>query len=547
MSMFKKFVKTFLVASTVLSIATGTVSTAQAQESTVPSPETTLSIMTIGELATLDSAVYNDTPSSDMIGQIFEGLYRVSTGTEVELGQAESVEVSEDGLTYTFKLREGLVWSNGEPLTANDFVYSYQRLVDPAGLNSSSSVEIFKNAAAIRNGEMELSELGVKALDDLTLEITLEYPAPYLPKLLTGSRFMPVSQKFVEEKGEAYGTSADNVVTNGPFTLADWSGTELEWNLYKNVDYWDKDNVKLENVLVSVVKETGTRADLYDAGEIDYAILSDAFVAEYDGAEDFHTVPRATLGYIMFNDTREATANAALRRAISQAFDKELYAESVIQDGSSAANGFVPKDFDVNAEGVDYREEAGELLPYDVEKAQADWELAKSELGVEELSLELLVSDVDLSGRTAEYLQAQIQENLPGLTITIRSVPLQNRLEIQRNREYDFYYGTWAPDYQDAMNFIEQLTTDGGINFAEYSNEEVDKLVQQARTEFANDPVKRREALIAAEKIIVEQDAVTTALYQVATSFLLRTDVENFEIMPFGRTINLRTTYRTGE
>ncbi|MBF6625525.1 peptide ABC transporter substrate-binding protein [Aerococcaceae bacterium zg-BR9] len=545
--MLKKIAKSFLAASAVLSLAVGTVTTRVQAVELDPSVEQKLKIMTIGELATLDSAVYNDTPSSDMIGQVFEGLYRVSTGTEVELGQAESVDISEDGLVYTFKLREGLKWSNGEPVTAADFEYSYQRLVDPNGLNSSSSVEIFKNAAAIRKGEKELSELGVKALDDLTLEITLEYPAPYLPKLLTGSRFMPVSKAFVEEKGEAYGTSVDNIVTNGPFTISNWSGTELEWTLAKNKQYWDVENVYLDEVLVSVVKETGTAADLYDAGELDYAILSDQFVSQYQGAEDFNTIPRATLGYIMFNDTREATRNAALRRAISQAFDKELYATSVIQDGSKAANGFVPTGFDVNEKGSDYRDEAGQILPYNLEKAKADWEQAKKELGVEKLSLELLVSDVDLSGRTAEYLQAQIQENLPGLTLTIRSVPLQNRLEFQRKREYDFYYGTWAPDYQDAMNFVEQLQTDGGINFAEYSNEKVDKLINQARNEYANDPAKRREALIAAEKIMVEEDAVVSALYQVSTSFLLSQDVKNFEIMPFGRTINLRTTYRTGE
>ena len=546
--MFKKFAKSFLSAAAALTLATGSLPVTLAEEAQIDlSVEQTLSIMTIGELATLDSALYNDTPSSDMIGQIFEGLYRVSTGTEVELGQAENVEVSEDGLTYTFTLRDGLVWSNGEPVTAEDYVFTYQRLVDPNGQNTTSSVEIFKNAASIRNGEMELDELGVKALDDKTLEITLEYPAPYLPKLLTGSRFMPVSKNIVEEKGDAYGTSAENIVTNGPFTLTGWTGTELEWTLNKNENYWDAENVHLTDVLVSVVKETGTGADLYDAGEIDYAILSDAFVGQYEGAEDFNTVPRATLGYIMFNDTKKPTNNAALRRAVSQAFDKELYAESVIQDGSTPANGFVPTGFDVDEEGADYREAAGDILTYNVEQAQKDWEQAKEELGVEELSLELLVSDVDLSGRTAEYLQAQIQENLPGLTITIRSVPLQNRLEIQRSLDYDFYYGTWAPDYQDALNFVEQLTTDGGINFAKYSNEEVDKLVDQTRHELANDPVARREALMQAEKIFVEEDAITSALYQVSTSYLLSPDVKNFEIMPFGRTINLRTTYRAAE
>ncbi|MGO4937309.1 peptide ABC transporter substrate-binding protein [Fundicoccus sp. Sow4_H7] len=540
----KKFIVSLLTIVLMLnSLSLSTIATAQETPEINPSVEQTLNIMTIGELATLDSAVYNDTPSSDMIGQVFEGLFRIVDGTEVELGQAENYEVSEDGLVYTFTLRDGLVWSDGNPITANDYVYSYQRLVDPNGLASAQSVEIFKNAAAIRNGEMELEEVGVVALDDTTLEITLEYPAPYLPKLLTGSRFMPVQQAKVEELGDSYGTSTENIAMNGPFLIEGWSGTELEWTLVKNPNYWDAENVYLENVRVSVVKETGTGADLFDAGELDYAILSDQFVQQYEGSEVFHSQPKATIGHLMFNVTRETTGNAALRRAIAQAFDKELYATSVIRDGSTPLNGFVPADFDVNEDGVDFREEAGEVLPYNVEAAQADWEQAKEELGMDTIEIELLVSDVDLSGRTAEYLQAQLMENLPGLTITIRQVPLNNRLEFQRALDYDFFYGTWAPDYQDAINFMEQLITDGGINFADYSNEEVDNLVNQARNEYATDSVKRREALIEAERIAIGEDAVAPVVYQAATAYLLNPSVQNLQILPFSRTLNLRTTY----
>lgn len=540
----KKFIVSLLTIVLMLnSLSLSTIAIAQETPEINPGVEQTLNIMTIGELATLDSAVYNDTPSSDMIGQVFEGLFRIVDGTEVELGQAENYEVSEDGLVYTFTLRDGLVWSDGNPITANDYVYSYQRLVDPNGLASAQSVEIFKNAAAIRNGDMELEEVGVVALDDTTLEITLEYPAPYLPKLLTGSRFMPVQQAKVEELGDSYGTSTENIAMNGPFLIEGWSGTELEWTLVKNPNYWDAENVYLENVRVSVVKETGTGADLFDAGELDYAILSDQFVQQYEGSEVFHSQPKATIGHLMFNVTRETTGNAALRRAIAQAFDKELYATSVIRDGSTPLNGFVPADFDVNEDGVDFREEAGEVLPYNVEAAQADWEQAKEELGMDTIELELLVSDVDLSGRTAEYLQAQLMENLPGLTITIRQVPLNNRLEFQRALDYDFFYGTWAPDYQDAINFMEQLITDGGINFADYSNEEVDNLVNQARNEYATDSVKRREALIEAERIAIGEDAVAPVVYQAATAYLLNPSVQNLQILPFSRTLNLRTTY----
>ena len=541
----KALKRSALVATLLASFVAGPVTSFAQPAGVDASVEQKLSIATQGELATLDSALYNDVPSSDMIGQVFEGLYRVKNGTEVEFGQAESVKVSDDGLTYTFTLRDGLKWSDGSPVTATDFEYSYQRLADPKSGASVQSVDVFKNAAAVRKGEKEVSELGVKALDDKTLEVTLEYPAPYLPKLLSGSRYMPVSKAVHSAKGDKYGTSADNVVTNGPFTIQDWNGTNLEWKLVKNDNYWDAANVYLKDVQVQVIKENSTGADLFDAGQLDYTTLTDQFVQEYTGADDFHTASKATIGYLSFNTQREATANADLRRAIAQAFDKQVYADSVIQDGSKVLNNQVPKDFDVNEAGEDYQTAAGPMLEYNLEAAQADWAKAKAALGKDTIELQLLTSDVGLSKRTAEFLQAQLEANLPGLKLTISSVPLKNRLEFQRQSDFDIFYGTWAPDYQDALNFIEQYKTGGGINFAKYSNAEYDKLVEQARNEYAKDPAKRRQALIQAEVIGIKQDAVAAPIYQSATSYLLKARVKNFEVMPFGRTINLRPVYVT--
>ncbi len=541
----KALKRSALVATLLASFVAGPVTSFAQPAGVDASVEQKLSIATQGELATLDSALYNDVPSSDMIGQVFEGLYRVKNGTEVEFGQAESVKVSDDGLTYTFTLRDGLKWSDGSPVTAADFEYSYQRLADPKSGASVQSVDVFKNAAAVRKGEKEVSELGVKALDDKTLEVTLEYPAPYLPKLLSGSRYMPVSKAVHSAKGDKYGTSADNVVTNGPFTIQDWNGTNLEWKLVKNDNYWDAANVYLKDVQVQVIKENSTGADLFDAGQLDYTTLTDQFVQEYTGADDFHTASKATIGYLSFNTQREATANADLRRAIAQAFDKQVYADSVIQDGSKVLNNQVPKDFDVNEAGEDYQTAAGPMLEYNLEAAQADWAKAKAALGKDTIELQLLTSDVGLSKRTAEFLQAQLEANLPGLKLTISSVPLKNRLEFQRQSDFDIFYGTWAPDYQDALNFIEQYKTGGGINFAKYSNAEYDKLVEQARNEYANDPAKRRQALIQAETIGIKQDAVAAPIYQSSTSYLLKARVQNFEVMPFGRTINLRPVYVT--
>lgn len=210
-------------------------------------------------------------------------------------------------------------------------------------------------------------------------------------------------------------------------------------------------------------------------------------------------------------------------------------------------NGQVPREFAFNEAGEDYRDVAGDLLVYDVDAAQKDWNTAKEELGFDTIELELLVSDVELSGRTAEFLQAQLQENLPGLSITIRSVPLKNRLEIQGDLQFDIYYGTWTPSFQDASIFVDQYTTSGGINFGEYSNESYDQLVASAKYDFANDLDGRWETLIEAEKLGIGQEAAAAPIYQSANTFLLAPEVKGLKVLPFGRSLDLREVYIANE
>lgn len=499
-----------------------------------------LTITTFGELTTLDSADYDDVPSSDMLGQIFEGLYRVAKDNKVELGMAaEEPTVSADGLVYTFKLRDAK-WSDGTPVTAGDFVYTYRKLVDPKEGHVAQSADVFKNAKKIRSGELSTEELGVKAIDDKTLEITLENPAPYLPKLLTGSRFLPQSEKVAKEKGEGYGSSADSIVTNGPFKLEGWTGSELSWKLVKNDGYWDAANVQLQNVTVNVSKEVATSVQLFDANQVQYTTISEQFVDQYKNQPTYHSIPKATMGYMSFNVERKITGNKHFRRAIAMAYDKAALVNNVLKDGSIVSNGLVPKGFAENPEtGKDYVEDRGDLLSYNVEEAQKELAQAKQELGMDTIEVTLLTSDAGSAKVVGEYLQAQIQKNLPGVTVNIKSVPLKNRLELQRADDFDFFYGTWAPDFQDPVNFLEQYVTGGGINFANYSNEVYDKAVDEVKTTYATQPVERYKQMIEAEKILMD-DAVVAPIYQASQSYLLAENVEGFEVLPFGRTINLR-------
>jgi len=504
------------------------------------SNQQSLTITTFGELATLDSADYDDVPSSDMLGQIFEGLYRVAKDNKVELGMAaEEPTVSADGLVYTFKLRDAK-WSDGTPVTAGDFVYTYRKLVDPKEGHVAQSADVFKNAKKIRSGELSTEELGVKAIDDKTLEITLENPAPYLPKLLTGSRFLPQSEKVAKEKGDGYGSSADSIVTNGPFKLEGWTGSELSWKLVKNEGYWDAANVQLQNVTVNVSKEVATSVQLFDGKQVQYTTISEQFVDQYKGQPTYHSIPKATMGYMSFNVERKITGNKHFRRAIAMAYDKAALVNNVLKDGSIVSNGLVPKGFAENPEtGKDYVEDRGDLLSYNVEEAQKELAQAKQELGMDTIEVTLLTSDAGSAKVVGEYLQAQIQKNLPGVTLNIKSVPLKNRLELQRADDFDFFFGTWAPDYQDPVNFLEQYVTGGGINFANYSSEAYDKAVAEVKTTYATKPEERYKQMIAAEKIVMD-DVAIAPIYQASQSYLLAENVDGFEVLPFGRTINLR-------
>ena len=498
-----------------------------------------------GELSTLDSAHYTDVYSSDMIGQVVEGLYRVDKNGDPELAlAAEKPTVSEDGIVYTFKLRKAK-WTNGDPVKAGDFVYSFKNVVDPSyGSSSSNQMDIFKNGRNIREGKATLDEFGVKAIDDETLELTLEYPIPYLSQVLIGTPFMPKNEAFAKEKGQDYGTSAENFVGNGPFVLTGWDGTQESWKLKKNNDYWDSKNVRLDTINVQVIKEIGTGTNLFEAGDLDYTALADTYALEYKDAPEAHFIPKATVGYLSPNQKREVTGNVNVRKAFLQAIDKETFAKEILGDGSTALNGFVPKDFAKNPETKeDFRKENGDLLPYDIKAAQKSWETAKKELGKEEIKLELLSADSAIAKKTIEYVQGQLQQNLPGLTISLKSVPLQNRLDFQTAGEFDLVFGTWTPDYADPINFLEFYDSKSGLNTAGYSNLEYDRGLNEARITLANEPEKRWNELLSLEKMLVEKDAAVLPLFQGAIGYLKSDHLKDLQVFPFGRTVSYRLAY----
>lgn len=490
-----------------------------------------------GELASLDSISSTDSPSQNTISNVMEGLYRPADNGSNELGvAAEEPTVSEDGLTYTFTIRDDADWSNGDPVTAQDFVYTYQKTVTPETIGGNANkFYVIENAEAIANGEAEPDTLGVKAIDDKTLEFTLASPTTYFTDLLATPYYLPVNHNLATELGSDYGTSAENAVYNGPFEVSDWNSTEIEWTLTKNDEYWDADNVDLDQIDWVMSKENSTNVNLFEGGELQYTEITTPYVQEYQDTDVLHIEPKGMIGYMEFNSQSSPTNNVHFRRAISQAYDKEAFVDAILDDGSQAAGGWIPSEFGSDPEsGIDFREENGDLMTFDLEAAQEEWALALEELGTDTVEIELLTSDTNTSKATSEYLQAQLQTNLPGLTVTVRNVPLKSRQAITGTGEFDIVYGTYNPSYADPTAFLDYFVTGSSLSSGDFSDATYDELMTEGKTTNALDPAARWDNFLAAEKYLVEDAAAVSPIYQGAFANLIDPALENVINQPNG-------------
>jgi oligopeptide transport system substrate-binding protein len=494
--------------------------------------EQVFNVVVSQEMPSADLSLATDTISFSALNNVYEGLYRLDAdSTPQPAGAAEAAEVSEDGLTYKIKLREDAKWSNGDPVTAADYVYGWQRTVKPE--TASEYAYLFspvKNADAITAGDTDPSELGIKAVGDYELEITLEKATPYFDYLLAFPSFFPQNQKVVEENGDQYASTSDNAVYNGPFVLTgfDGPGTDTEWAYEKNDQYWDKDTVKLQTINVSVVKESSTALNLFQDGQADDVILTGELAQQMANDEAFVSQPEATTSYLELNQRDEDSPfrNENLRKAISYAIDRDALVTSILGDGSIASSGLVPEGMTFSpGDHTDFTEAAGSVISYDQEKAKEYWEKAKEELGIDSLEFDILASDTDSTKKIIEYLQDTIEKTLDGVKVTLSPVPFSVRLDRSNAGDFDTVMGGWGADYADAISFTDLFTTGNSYNRGQWSSEEYDAAVKAAGTTNANDPDKRWEDLVNAEKIIMNEQGVIP-VYQKAEAHLRATKVK---------------------
>ncbi len=487
--------------------------------------EQVFNLAVLQEMPTADLSIATDTISFTALNNVYEGLYRLDAENKPQpASAAEMAEVSEDGLTYKIKLREDAKWSNGDPVTAADFVYAWQRTVDPdTGSQYAYLYEVVANATEIINGKKPVKDLGIKAVSDYELEINLAVATPYFDYLLAFPSFFPQHEATVEEFGDKYAQTSDNAVYNGPFTLADFDGpgVDTEWTYEKNPEYWDAANIKLDAVNVSVVKESSTGLNLYQDGQLDDVILTGELAQQNSDDPDFVTLKESRTSYIEMNQ-READSpfnNENLRKALSYAIDREALVKQVLGDGSEASTGLIPQNMSFNPEsGKDFVEETTNNVEFDADKAKEHWEKAKEELKIDSLSFDLLSDDTDSVKKVAEYVQGVWKETL-GLDVKMTNVPFSVRLDRSNAGDFDVVLGGWGADYADPSSFTDLFVTDNAYNRGRWSNADYDKAVSDAAKTYATDPAKRWQALLDAENTLIEHMG-SIPVYQRAEAHL---------------------------
>ena len=332
----------------------------------------------------LDNSKTTDTVSFSVLNNVMEGLYRLDKNNEPVEGMAESVDISKDKKTYTFKLRDAK-WSDGEPVKAQDFEYSWKRALDPK-TKSEYAYMLYpiKGAEAYNSKKGKADDVGVKALDDKTLEVKLEQPIPYFLGLTAFATFNPLRQDIVEEHGEKYATEPDKMVYNGPFVLSEWNHNK-DFQYKKNDNYWDKKTVKLDEINVSIVKDMNQKMNLYSTGEVDFTSLGEDYVDKYQGKPDVYQHNEATNFYLQFNTNNEFLDNAKIRKAISMAIDRKTLTDKISKNGSVPAGALVPPAVQ-GPEGKSFRDLAGkEYIKHDPKEAKKLLEEGMKEAGIKKI------------------------------------------------------------------------------------------------------------------------------------------------------------------
>ncbi|MCR4694407.1 MAG: peptide ABC transporter substrate-binding protein [Pseudobutyrivibrio sp.] len=494
-----------------------------------------LNVMIETAVESLDPQQATDGTSFEVIADYTDGLMQMDAEGNPVNALAESYEVSEDGCTYTFKIRDDANWSNGDPVTANDFVFAWQRAVDPAVASEYaymlSDIGQVANAAEIIAGEKDKSELGVVAVDEKTLEVTLNVPVSYFLSLMYFPTFYPVNEAFFNECGDTFATSPETVLSNGAFVLDSYEPAATAFHLTKNEDYYDAARVSLTGLSYQVIQDSQTALMSYQTGDLDITLVNGDQVDQVEDDPEFDSIGAGYLWYVTPNiKAVKELANLNIRTALTLAINREAITTDVLKDGSLPTYTAIPRDF--AADFAADQEQFSDFCRDDATAAAEYWQAGLDELGITELSLELVADEDDAPAKVATVLKDQWETALPGLTINITTEPKKQRVQDLQDGNYELGLTRWGPDYDDPMTYLGMWYTDNSNNYGFWSNSEYDAIIDECTTgELCTKIDERRTRLYDAEQLVME-DAVIFPIYTAANAQMVSSSVSGIEFHP---------------
>lgn len=508
-----------------------------------PQELTTLNFNVGEEGKTLDPQLATSQSSIQISSFLQEGLSKLDENLKPIPGLAKSWDVSEDGLTWTFHLRENLKWSNGDPLTAHDFKFAWLKALNPE-VASEYAYMLFpiKNAEEYNAGKVKVEEVGIEVIDDLTLKVTLGAPTPYFDSLVSFITYTPANEKFTKEQGENYALEAGKLLSSGPFELKTWKHNS-DMTLVKNEHYYDKDAVKLETVNLKFIKDSSAELNAFKNEEIDLVKLTAAQYQEFKNDERVTQVLLATTWYVEFNTKHKFLSNNKIRQALLLAIDKEEFIEVVSHGINIPAYTLTPKNVGMlGANGGDFVAEVGDVIPkFNVEKAKQLLAEGMKELGLEKApEVSLILNDSGSNKILGEAIQEYIRKNL-GIEIKIELMAFKERIVRLQNHDFDISLSGWGADYQDPMTFLDLFVSNGGNNHSGYANPEYDKLIKLAKS--TADKKVRFEAMKKAEMILA-QDMPVGVLFQLRRTYLVNSKLKNVIFPAIGADIIFNKAYK---
>lgn len=449
------------------------------------------------EPSTADPGLAKDATSGTLVRATFDGLTRLDGDSKPMNSVASDVKLSDDNLVYTFTLRDSK-WSNGDPVTAHDFEFAWKRALDPNfGAEYAYQLYYIKNAEKAHKGEVSADQVGVKALDDKTLEVTLENPTPFFLQLTAFYTYYPVNKKVVEENPK-WAMEAATHVSNGPFKLTAWEH-KSKIVLEKNEHYWDKDAVKLDKIDFAMIEDDNTALSMFENGELDWAgqplggLPVDAVPALKDAGK-LVVHPKATMYWYKMNTTKGPLANVNIRKALSLAVDRQAIVDNITQVGQVPTMGMLPQSMIIKKEGY--------FKDNDVETAKQYLQEGMKELGVTQLpTITLSYNTTDRHKKIAEAIQDQWKKAL-GIDVKLMNKEFKVHLDDMHQLNYEVARIGWNADFNDPINYLEMFRDQNtGNNDTGWENARYQELLKLSATE--NDPAKRTQLFAEAEEIFM--------------------------------------------